>query len=427
MKGKSFFGLIKPQIVYPSTATAASDFKRMPAPNRATFLIRDDWDKTDKAPLKVGDTVKTGQKLIVSVDPSAYAVSSITGTVSDISPFSGDSGQNFTAVTIDASGEETPDNSWEAAAEQATLETAAEYLDALPGAPGLARFLKSEHGIHTLVVLCADKDMLVGTQQHVLTSQSEALKSGIRILKEITGIDQLFLAVPKDRVQGYGSLGAEVKAIDQKYPSARPRLVMKDVLGTVVPMGKTTEEMGVAFFSAEAVAAIGTAYETKKLPTKKTLTIIRKDGRRSLLETDLGTPIQKILATLGETLNEKDRLILGGPMTGSAIYSDLHPVCPDTDAIMVQDHSDISFVSDADCINCGECVRACPVNIPVNMLVRFLAAGSYEDAANLYDLYTCIECGLCTYVCISKIPIAQYIRLGKHELDRAKAAEETND
>ena len=125
MKGKSFFGLIKPQIVYPSTATAASDFKRMAAPNRATFLIGDAQDKTDKAPLKVGEAVKTGQKLTVSVDASAYSVSSITGTVSDISPFAGDSGQQFTAVTIDASGEDSLDDGWETAAGQPALETAA--------------------------------------------------------------------------------------------------------------------------------------------------------------------------------------------------------------------------------------------------------------------------------------------------------------
>jgi len=399
----------------------------MAAPDRATFLIRDVPIKTDTAPLKVGDSVKTGQKLIVSTDPKAYAVSCITGKVSDVSPFAGDSGQHFTAVTIDASGEVSLDNSWESTAEQPTLETAAEYLDALPGAPSLSRFLKSGHGIHTLVVLGADKDMLVGTQQHILTSQPDALKCGIHILKKITGINQLLLAVPKDRVQGYGSLGATVKAIDLKYPSALPRLVMKDILGTVVPVGKTAEDLGVAFFTAEAVAAIGTAYETKKLPTKKTLTIIRKNGNRSLAETDIGTPIQRILAALGETLNEKDRLILGGPMTGSTIYSDLHPVCPDTDAIMIQDHSDIALVSDYPCINCGECVRVCPVNIPINLLVRFLEANRYEDAATLYDLHACVDCGLCSFVCVSKIPIFQYIRLAKYELARTQAVEATND
>jgi electron transport complex protein RnfC len=61
------------------------------------------------------------------------------------------------------------------------------------------------------------------------------------------------------------------------------------------------------------------------------------------------------------------------------------------------------------------------------MLVRFLEAGHYEDAADQYDLYSCIECGLCSFVCVSKIPIFQYIRLAKFELGRTRAAEAAND
>jgi electron transport complex protein RnfC len=64
--------------------------------------------------------------------------------------------------------------------------------------------------------------------------------------------------------------------------------------------------------------------------------------------------------------------------------------------------------------------------MPINLLVRFLEAGQYETAADSYDLYSCIECGLCSYVCISKIPILQYIKLAKHELERAKNAEAGN-
>ena len=52
------------------------------------------------------------------------------------------------------------------------------------------------------------------------------------------------------------------------------------------------------------------------------------------------------------------------------------------------------------------------------MLVRFLEAGYYAEAADEYNLYSCIECGLCSFVCVSKIPIFQHIMLGKYELSR---------
>ncbi len=99
---------------------------------------------------------------------------------------------------------------------------------------------------------------------------------------------------------------------------------------------------------------------------------------------------------------------------------------PDTDAVMVLDRAAAAEVTDYPCINCGDCIRACPADIPVNLLIRYLEAGHYEEAADLYDLHCCVDCGLCSFVCPSKIPIFQYIKLAKYELERATAAEAPN-
>ena len=90
---------------------------------------------------------------------------------------------------------------------------------------------------------------------------------------------------------------------------------------------------------------------------------------------------------------------------------------------MVQDKDDIAMVSDTACINCGDCVRICPARIPVNLLIRYIEAGEYEEAADTYDLYACIDCGLCSFVCVAKIPIYQSIKLAKYELERATDGE----
>ena len=114
-------------------------------------------------------------------------------------------------------------------------------------------------------------------------------------------------------------------------------------------------------------------------------------------------------------------------MRGAATYSEDLPVEPGTDGVVVQDDAESAQVTDYPCINCGECVRICPVKVPVNMLVRFLEARLYEEAAAMYDLHCCIECGLCAYVCVSRIPIFQYIKLGKYELGLIETAEAANE
>jgi len=198
------------------------------------------------------------------------------------------------------------------------------------------------------------------------------------------------------------------------------------VQGEVVPAGKSCEALGVCFISVEAVVSLGRAYASRQVPVRKILTLINKNENQRIIETTIGTPIGDILTAYNITVNEADRIIFGGPMMGSAVYSLDQPILPDTDAIMVLDRTKAAYTSDYPCINCGDCVRACPAQISVNMLVRFLEAGQYQEAADSYDLNSCIECGLCSYVCVSKIPIFQYIRLAKYELNRAITAEATD-
>jgi Na+-translocating ferredoxin:NAD+ oxidoreductase subunit C len=423
---RPFFSLSKPILDVGKLTGKLPEVQRLDAVDQIRLYLPATLARDGVSLLTVGQKVKTGQKLSLTDESDAYVTASVTGTIVALGPYTGDFGQTYTQISIDVADEEVFDEEFAALAAEPDLEKAQAFLACVPGNPPLAALADKDRPIDTIVVLGLDQDLLVATIQHTLQADIAAVKRGIAVLKKISAIDNVLLVASRDTLQGYGHLGAEAKAVAPEYPAGLPQNIMKDVLGQTLPAGKTPEDLGVLFISAEAVAAIGNGFSDGRVPVTKLVTVIDKGQNSITCAVAIGTPVAAVLTAARITVNDGDRIIFGGPMRGGSIYSLDAAIMPDTDAIMIQDKNDIPYVSDYPCINCGDCIRACPAKMQVHMLVRLLEVGQYQEAADQYDLYSCIECGLCSYVCVAKIPVFQYIRLAKHELARLNSVEATN-
>ncbi|MFH1122264.1 MAG: 4Fe-4S dicluster domain-containing protein [Pseudomonadota bacterium] len=411
------FALVKPKLKYPVLGAGGKDaIAEIPLPSQVTLHVKALHSDNGSLLIKTGDSVRTGQRLTLAAEGKDYIISPVTGTVAAISRHPGYMGQVYGAISIDVAEKQIWDVEFEEAGKAPNLDNVSKFLGSLPGEPDFGSLLAFDPPLGTLVIGGIDRDLLITTNQSMVKNAIDELREGVEYLKNISGVRRILIIVPPHLRSLAEKTGAEVGIVDAHYPDTLPKMVLKNLLGIEVPAGKRCEDVGVGFINAEAVVALGGAFAKGKIPVEKTLSVIRKDGTGVNVKARIGTPIRSILKALDIETRHGDRVVLGGPMTGKAVFSEETPISYDTGAVMVQDQGDVTGISDCHCVNCGECVRACPADVPVNMLIRFLENGLFEEAASQYDLHSCIECGLCSYVCIARIPIFQYIMLGKYEL-----------
>jgi electron transport complex protein RnfC len=376
--------------------------------------------------VKKKDFFKTGQRFQPMEGENRYLIAPITGSIENIGQERGYLGRTYTTIQFQAEDAEEWDQEFKNLPEKATFENAMTYLGQLPGDADFAGLLKNKERLHALAILGVDQDLLLKTRQGIVKNHLVDLNSGIDQVRRITGIDAVHMVISSDMQSYTTDFEATVHIVDPVYPKTLPKMIMKDIFGKEVAAGKRCEDHGVRFISPEAVVALANAFDSGRAPIEKWMTVIGKDGKAVQVRARIGTPVKDILTACQMETAHGDRLLLGGPMTGQSIFSEGMPIGYDTDGILVQDREQIVMTSDNQCINCGECVRACPARMPVNMLVRVLENGLYDEAVKDYDLLSCIECGLCSYVCVARIQVFHYIMLGKYEFSRLPAGEETH-
>ncbi|MBN2062923.1 MAG: 4Fe-4S dicluster domain-containing protein [Deltaproteobacteria bacterium] len=420
MLSKSYFGPGKTEFFYERASSEGVQPVAASLPEMATLLVPAELSASFAKAINVGETVKTGQRLVWGDQTGEAIISPVTGVISTVSGYDGDCGRKYIAISIKVEKDDMWDDQFANAAGEPNLQTLVDYLSSAPGSPALERLTDPAHPIHTIVIYGGDSDLLLDTSLCVLDRGIDFVEKGIRLLRKVSGVEKVFIAVPGFSLQNEdGGFPAEVKTISNQYPMGQPLMLLRNLFGCNLEQGQSAEDAGVLFLRSEAVASVGKAFTEARVPVDKIITVVYKGDRKKIVSARIGTPVGHILRMLDISVDERDRIFFGGPMTGMAFYSEDQPIQPDTDTIIVQDHNTFIFSSENKCLNCEECVRICPADIPVNILLRFLQSGDYQKASDLYDLYSCVECGQCYYVCTSAIPILKYIRQAKRELERA--------
>ena len=196
-------------------------------------------------------------------------------------------------------------------------------------------------------------------------------------------------------------------------------MIIFNTTGRVVGEGQLPSDQGVIVMNVTTAGFIGEYSKTGMPLISKRITV---DGdvvsTPCNVKVPIGTSAEDILK-FGDCDKEKVRKALfGGPMMGMCLYELDTPVTKTTNAILAfgEKADKKKGIEDrctqTNCIKCGRCISACPLNLMPTELEKAYDRRDKEALMKL-KVGLCMNCGSCSYVCPAKRDLAEKNQLAK--------------
>lgn len=385
----------------------------------------------------VGDYVRVGQK--IADTPAAVSApihSTVSGTVKKICDWDHPTGNRIPAIIVE--------NDFEDNRADPLANSGADYEDKTPeeliqivreaGIVGMggAAFpthikLSSALGrVDTVVINAAECEPYLSSDHRDILESIDDFVAGLRVVRHILGVKHVYIGIENNKPDAISLLHRRlarskmrVIILKTKYPQGGEKQLIRAVTGRVVPSGKLPADVGCVVLNVDTVVSIYRAIVNGQPLMRRIVTVaghgVERTGNVSVR---IGTPFSAVLDYFGFK-PETRKVIMGGPMMGTAQYSLDAPVIKGTSGLICMTGEQLTVDRDASCIRCGGCVTACPMRLVPSYIAQHVKNKNYEQA-DKYHVLDCIECGCCSFTCPAKIPLVQYMRLGKQKVNEMK-------
>ena len=388
------------------------------------------------APLvNVGDKVFVGTK-IGSSDAfvSAPIFSSVSGTVEGINKITLPSGTTCDAVVIKSDGLFTPDPSLK----PFTVKNAKDLSDAakecgLVGA-GFPTYIKlisdKEKPIDTLIVNGAECEPFITADYRECLENSDDILHGIYLIKEVLGLKQVIIGIEDNKpnaIKVLYDIASHKKDVDDKvklmklpsrYPQGAEKVLIYSATGRKLPLGKLPADVGCIVMNITSIGVLYRFIKTGMPLVEKRITVdgnaVKNSGNYIC---PIGTPISHILENA--EVEDAKKIILGGPMMGTSIFDTSTPLLKMNNAILAFKDDVAKSYEPTNCINCGRCSNACPMNLKPRLVETEVSVLSDAKTLEKHNIMYCLECGSCVFSCPAKRPLVQAMRLAKNTIRKA--------
>jgi electron transport complex protein RnfC len=383
----------------------------------------------------VGDKVKVGQKIGESKAFVSVPVhSSVSGTVKKIEQHYVPGGSKVNCIVIESDGKYDVHESVQPKGEVENL-TKEEILSIIKeaGMAGMGGATFPTHvklsppkdkTIDVLIVNGAECEPYLTADHRIMLEKPDLVLLGTKAIMKALGVNKCYIAIEKNKPDAIKILqketaneeGIEIIPLEVKYPQGDEKRIINAITGRVVPSGGLPMEVGCVVENVGTVATIGNVIKTGMPLIQRVVTVSGSAVRNPKnLYLRIGTSFKDAIEQCGGYKEELGKLISGGPMMGIAQFTDEVPVIKGTSGILAFSKKEADIPESSNCIMCGRCVEACPVNLMPYKISRYAIQKNFE-AADEYHAADCIECGGCSYICPAKRPLKETISVSKKEI-----------
>lgn len=396
-----------------------------PVPDRVVIPLSQHLGAPCVVTVEVGQHVSRGQVVgDVEAMVSAPVHSPVAGTVAEIGKTLTAGGAVVGAVTIEC--DETQDlGSFEVVPDTGDdrARVRAAGIVGMGGAtfPSVVKLTPPKGmDIHTVILNGCECEPYLTCDHRLMLEQPERIVAGAVKIRDLVGAKRAMIAVESNKPDAAESLravaadGVEVILLPTRYPQGAEKQLIYALLKTEVPHGKLPAATGALVHNVATAAAIADALELGKPLTERIVTVTGAVGRPGNYRVLLGTLVSQLIETAGGLLDDVERVISGGPMTGMALGSLDVPVTKGMSGIVALPRGVAAraIMDDQPCMRCGRCPESCPMGLEPYAIANYSHRAMWDAAAKRNAL-DCIECGVCSYVCPTHRPLAQLIKAAK--------------
>ncbi len=376
--------------------------------------------------VSVGDKVLAGQKIGEATGfISANIISSVSGIVKAIEPRLTVSGNKAISIVIEN------DNEYK------TVEGIGKYRDYTKlskeeirnyvkeagivglGGAGFPNHVKltpkDDNAIDYVIVNAVECEPYLTSDYRVMLEMPEKIVGGLKVILSLFPNAKGIIAIEDNKPDAIkvlrkaveGEKNISVLVLKTKYPQGSERKLIFATTGRKINSSMLPADAGCVVDNVDTVVAIYMAV-CESTPLMRKIITVTGDAINEPrnFQVKIGTSYSELVEEAGGFKERPEKIISGGPMMGTAIFSLDIPVTKTSSALLAFTRDEVAENEPTACIRCGRCVEVCPSSLIPQKIIENVDGLDNESFIALNGM-ECYECGSCTYVCPAKRRLTQ--------------------